>query len=265
MLLKTLSNSLELLDFFSLEQRAWGVRDLAKASGQHHAVVHRVLATFADKGFLTQDPHTKKYLLGMRFLELGQQVKSRLNLADVIRPIMAKLAREEEETVFLTALEHNQGICIEVAESTNPIKFSIGSGSRFPLYSGAHAKVILAHLPEPDQMAILNAPGSPFQSSIPDLLVKLNAIRTQGWCCTQGEYDSETFGIAIPLFSSTGNIIGSLGIAGPIFRFKPDQAVRQATLLMNEQQIVQNAMLQYYHAERTEPCQTRKLTSPPIS
>ncbi len=50
------------------------MRELARESGVHHAVVHRVLATFAANGFLVQDA-AGRYGLGLRWFELGQVMR----------------------------------------------------------------------------------------------------------------------------------------------------------------------------------------------
>jgi len=90
MALKTLDNSLEVLKYFSKENPSWGVRELAKEMNISHSIIYRILATFENHGFLNQNPETKKYELGLRFLEYGQMVKEKLNLSDFVLPIMKK-------------------------------------------------------------------------------------------------------------------------------------------------------------------------------
>ncbi len=242
MLLKTLSNALSLLDYFTPEQSSWGVRELAKVSHTHPAIVQRMLATFADQGFLRQDPHSKKYLVGLRLFELGQQVKVKLNLTDVIRPLTQRLAKDTEESVFLTVLDKTQGVCVDIAESANSIKYIVNVGTRYQLYAGSHTKVILAHMELSDQERILRLPCSPFRETYKDFLTVLDEIKAQGWCYSKGEYDKETFGVAVPLFSTDGSVIGSLGIAGPIFRFRLNFVEQQAAMLLNEQKTAQRAL-----------------------
>ena len=74
MTLKTLDNSLEVLKYFNKENPTWGVRELAKEMDISHSIIYRILATFEKQGFLIQNPETKKYELGLRFLEYGQMV-----------------------------------------------------------------------------------------------------------------------------------------------------------------------------------------------
>lgn len=251
MSLKSLQNALTLLNHFNSENSVWGVRDLARVSGMHPAVVQRMLVTFAAEGFLVQDPDSKKYLLGLRFFELGQLTKQRLKLSDFILPIMNRLAQEENETVFLTILDRDRGICAEIAESPNPIKFSMNVGTGFPLSAGAHARVILAWLSSEKQKEILEAPQSPFRGKSTAIFKDLLDVREKGWCVSLGEYDSETFGIAIPLFSSSRNVLGSLGIAGPLSRFEPDKVQQQAEMMLREQRAVERALQVFQSVQKT--------------
>lgn len=148
MTLKTLDNSLEVLKYFNKENPTWGVRELAKEMDISHSIIYRILATFEKQGFLIQNPETKKYELGLRFLEYGQMVKDKLNLSDFVLPIMINLADTIKESVFLTWLDGTDGVTVEIAESSQTIKFSVSIGTRTPLHIGASCKVIMAYLPE---------------------------------------------------------------------------------------------------------------------
>ena len=104
-MLKTLDSALALLTRFTLQEPSWGVRELAKATGVHYAVVHRVLASFAENGFLRQDS-AGRYSLGLRLFELGQVAHRTFAPSDVVQPALEALARTSGETVFLRFLEH---------------------------------------------------------------------------------------------------------------------------------------------------------------
>lgn len=222
MALKTLDNSLEVLKYFSKENPAWGVRELAKEMNISHSIIHRILATFENHGFLNQNPETKKYELGLRFLEYGQMVKEKLNLSDFVLPIMKKLSEEIKESVFLTWLDGADGVTVEIAESSQTIKFSVSMGTRTPLYIGASCKTIMAYLPEKKQKDIMDSGMKKLTTETitdpEELLIDLEKIRTQGWCFSTGEYSHSVFGLGVPLFNNKGEIIASLTIAGPNYR-----------------------------------------------
>ncbi len=230
MALKTLDNALEILKFFTSETPTWGVRELAKKLNISHSIVYRVLSSFEEGGFLSQNEETKKYELGIKFWEYGILFKNRFKISDVVYPIMVKLAEEIGESIFLTWLDGTEGICLEIAESSNLVKFAVKIGSRTPLYAGASNKVIMAYLPRAVQEVILRKGLQGYTEHTivnPDKLLKnLEKMKEEGWCYSVGEYSEEVIGIAIPLFTSKRNIIGSLTVAAPEYRF-PESKVKE--------------------------------------
>lgn len=188
-----------------------------------HSIVYRVLATFKEHGFLLQNPETQKYELGIKFWEYGQIVKSNLNISDLILPSMEKLAAKTGESIFLTWLDGLEGICVEIAESSRNVKFAVSIGSRTPLYAGASNKVIMAYLPIEKQEQIMTQGLQEYTSKTilnPDeLRGNLEDILQEGWCFSVGEYSDEIIGLAVPLFTGKGQVIGSLTVAAPEYRF----------------------------------------------
>ncbi|ULX50519.1 IclR family transcriptional regulator [Cupriavidus taiwanensis] len=217
-MLKTLDGALALLTHFTVRQPNWGVRELARHSGVHHAVVHRVLATFAANGFLVQDAQGR-YALGLRWFELGQVTRKTFSPAEVVQPALEALARECGETVFLSWLDGDHGLCTDIAHSQHQLRFSIEVGQRFDLGAGAHAKAMLAFQPEAFRRRLCgDAPG---------LAARLAQIRADGWAYTCEESAATVAGLALPLFHRDSQaVVGSLAIAGPLQRLTPEAAPR---------------------------------------
>jgi DNA-binding IclR family transcriptional regulator len=250
MSLKTLDNSLILLEFFTRKTPSWGVRELAKECGMSHSVVHRILSTFEKKGFLMQDPQTQKYELGISFWEYGQMVQEKIHLDDLIHPILDKIAKKGGESVFFTVLDGQEGVCMGIAESEQNIKYAISIGSRTQLYAGASNKVIMAFLSEQQQEEIIRKglrPVTPHTIVNEEKLKKeLGDIKQKGWCYSVGEYTESVFGIAVPLFNYRNEIFSSLTIAGPAYRAKEDQVEPLLELLKEEGVKLQD----YFHRLR---------------
>jgi DNA-binding IclR family transcriptional regulator len=243
MSLKTLDNSLELLKYFTKQTPAWGVRELAKEMKMNHTVVYRILSTFESHGFLVQNQETKKYELGIKFWEYGQLVQDRLRPSDIIYPIMKGLSEETGESIFLTWLDGMEGIYVEIAESSQQIKYAVTIGSKIPLYAGASSKVIMAYLPRERQEAIIQKGLKPFTDktivSPEQLLADLEEIRQKGWCFSVGEYSDSVFGLAVPLFNHRQEIIASLTIAGPEYRMPQAKVAAVLPLLLKGRDEIQ--------------------------
>lgn len=235
-MLKTLDNALELLEYFTRETPSWGVRELAKEMDMSHSIVHRILTTFESRGFLIQSDETKKYELGTKLWEYGSIIRDNLRISDVILPVMHTLSEETGESVFLTWLDDHEGICVEIAESPQRIKYAMSSvGDRTPLYAGASNKVIMAYLPKAAQEAIIDKGLKPKTGKTvidPEKLMEdLAAIRKAGWAYSVGEYSDATFGIALPIFNKRREIVASLTLAGPEYRM-PEAKVSEVLDMM---------------------------------
>jgi DNA-binding IclR family transcriptional regulator len=250
MSLKTLENSLGILEFFTRETPAWGVRELAKASQMSHSVVHRILSTFEKRGFLMQDPQSQKYELGISFWQYGQMVQEKIHLNDLIHPVLERISKSVGESVFFTTLDGQEGVCIDIVESLQIIKYAVSIGSRTQLYAGASNKVMMAFLSDELQESIMKrglVPVTP--NTIIDehkLREDLIAIRQKGWCYSVGEYTESVFGVAIPLFNYRNEVFSSITIAGPAYRVKEDQIQPVVELLREEGTKLQ----EYFHRLR---------------
>ncbi|MBY0054361.1 IclR family transcriptional regulator [Brevibacillus agri] len=250
MTLKTLEKSLELLELFTKERTSWGVRELAKELGINHTTVYRILATFEQKGYLIQDHETKKYELGMKLWEFGQLVEDKMGISEYIYPIMRNVSEQTGETIFLTWLDQLECVHVEMAESSQSIKFSVSVGSRTPLHAGASNTVIMAYLPRDVQEQViargLTALTAHTVVEKESLYKKLDEIKKRGWCFSAGEFADEVFGLSVPLFNKRREIVGSMTIAGPVSRTpEGERLLTMLSALQEGQREVQHYLDKY--------------------
>lgn len=222
MTLKTLDAALNLLNYFNAETPQWGVRELAKASGLNSSVVQRILATYADHGFLVQQQSSRKYTLGIAFIGYAQRLRQNLHLTDLVRPLMQSIANNASESVFLSIKNGLYALYMEIVETNAGIKFSVNIGTQVALHVGANAKVILAYMSEAEQEEVFKSPLVRYtENTVTDVATiktQLAQIRQNGWSYTRAEYADDAYGIAVPLLNAEQQILGSLSISGPISR-----------------------------------------------
>lgn len=242
MLLKTLENALGILEYFKIKD-SWGVRELAKDTGLSPTVTHRLLSTLEKHGYIVQDANTKRYELGLKFLEFSFLLQDKFKFKDLVFPFMEKLAEETGETIFLTMLDDLKGLSIAIAESPQSIKFAVKVGAYKALHAASSNLTILAFLTEELQNQILTGELEKFtqhtKTDPEEIKVVLKEIQQQGWSCTVGETTPDVIGIGVPLFDCNNIIVGSLNVAGPKYRIPEEKVTKILELTLKEREFIQ--------------------------
>src|SRR5699024_3310130 len=183
--LKTLDRALHILDFFTEENKSWGLRELAEKAKINHTVLYRILSTFEEHGFVNKNVETGKYELGLKFWKYNFLLQDKIKSKDLFKPYMKHLVEETNETVYLSWLEGYEAVCVDIVHSNNNIKYDVKIGMYKPLYAGASNKIILAYLDKELQKEILSKELKVYTNETvtnrDKLLLDLKTIKDNGW------------------------------------------------------------------------------------
>jgi len=221
---QTLDRAFQILDCFSLEQNALGVREIARITALPVSVCGRLMSSLRDWGMLNQDARTKEYMIGAKALRWGEIYLANLDIRTVALPEINELLVKTKETISLYILDGDERLCVERMESAQNVRIVARIGRRLPLYAGSAGKVLLAFLPEFRRNEILSKTNfTPFtKSTIIDekiLRQELEQIRKQCYAFSDGEWVSDAAGIAAPIFDYHNDVVAALTISGPSNRF----------------------------------------------
>ena len=228
--LQTLDKALKTLTCFSRQRPELGITELSQQLELSKSIVHRIVSTLENWGFLEQNAASKKYRLGIKLFELGNLVSGELEIRSHALPIMQELADYSGETVNLTVVDRvsYEGVCIETVESQQSIKFSTRVGTTMPLHWGASRKILMAYLSptEVDLVIQRNGQSPIIERTIkkPELLKEeLRRIHLQGYAISREEVDSGAAAVAAPIFDLHGQITAGVTIVGPLYRMQPNK------------------------------------------
>lgn len=225
-MLKTLSQSLDILRMFTKEKPTWGGRELASELNQNHTKIYRILETLEKHRFLIKNKETKKYSLGFAVWELGHTASENFHIKELIHPILKKVSEHTNESAFLTILDGEEGLTFDAVEAQATVRFSVSIGSRTPLYAGASYRSILAHLSTEFIDHYLNKELTQFTAKTmvnpAAIRADLQQIRERGYAMSEGEYTADVVAVAVPIFHKN-TIFGSLTISGPRYRINHEQ------------------------------------------
>jgi len=120
------------------------LKELSAVTGLHPSTAHRILNDLVIKRFVDRaEPGT--YRLGMRLLELGNIVKSRLNVREASLNFMRALHRKTHQTVNLSVRQGDEIVYIDRSFSERSgMQVVRAIGGRAPLHLTSTGKLFLA-------------------------------------------------------------------------------------------------------------------------
>ncbi|MDP9021890.1 MAG: IclR family transcriptional regulator [Actinomycetota bacterium] len=205
---RTLARGLSLLQALGEHSEGATVSTLADATDLDRAVLYRLLETLTDEGFVTRDPETRRYRLGLAMLELGVRAAQGLEVRRLAGPPLRSLMEDTGETACLAVRDRGDMVVVEVVEPPDRfVQVNYRVGFRHELGVAAHGRALLAFLPE----------GARDPTLAP--------VRQGGVAFTRNELEQGASGVAAPVFDHTGKAVAGVGIVAPSSRLpKPESA-----------------------------------------
>ncbi len=220
MTIQSVDRALQILLLFSHHRPQMGVAQISRNLSLSKGTVHGLVRTLVQHGFLTQDPTTRKYRLGLRIHELGMVLAGTLELNLKAAGPCRQLAKRSQ---LLTRVAIWDGDAVVITLNTYPSARPVlphQIGPRVHAYCSATGKAVLAFLEEASLMAYLNrtklVPFTP--STITNrtrLLQDLLGVRERGYSVDREEAVEDLACIGAPLFERSGIVAGSLSLSGP--------------------------------------------------
>lgn len=203
----------------SPEPRALG--SLAEQLGLTKSNTHRLLVTLSEQGFVMQDGEKGLYRPTLRLWELGAAIVARIDVMQVARPVMERLAARSGETVHLAQLSGEEVIYLDKIEGTQAIRAYTQIGGRAPALCVATGKAIMSWQDETEirRVAAAVPAATPKTITDPDAIIhELEAARRAGVAFNRGEWRHDVAGAAAPIRDNFGKVVAAIGISGPAMR-----------------------------------------------
>ncbi len=221
--LESVDRVMQVLDCFTQETPELRLTDLSERLGVSKATTLRIVSTLEAGSYLTRDPQTKRYRLGVRLFHLGMIVRHQMDLRAIAEPELRRLVEVTGETAALFVPDPLGPICLDVVQSSKAMRVFAHPGSRMPWNAGTSSKVILAYLPADESEAILARGGferfTEFTITDPERIREmLGDIRRQGYHVGVRDLDVDALGVGAPIFNDAGQIAGAIGVAAPAVR-----------------------------------------------
>lgn len=213
----------QVFDTFAESGEDLGVTEIARRLRCSKSVIHRILTTLVETGYIAADPVTRRYRLGAKALLLASAGSADDELRRRALPHLQAIRERTGESATLSVLRGHVRVYAAQVESRHTVRQTVDVGSEAPLHLGASGKAILAFLPS-------HPPQVPRSKSLD---ADLEQIRQRGYAVSHGERVPGASSIAAPVFQRDG-VVGSVSAAGVVARSDAKITKRYAAIVAAE-------------------------------
>jgi DNA-binding IclR family transcriptional regulator len=190
-----------------------------------------ILRTLETRGYLTRDPESGKYRVGLKILSLSRGALGGRDVRGVALPIMRRLTQQTGLTCHLAVLDGPEAVYIEKVEPEGFIRMDTWVGRRMRVHATSVGKALVAHIPQEQLEQILRQSGMERRTSktigtMPRLLKELEKVRAQGYAVDDEENNLGARCVGAPIFDERGLIEASLGLSGTTQQVSPQTMPR---------------------------------------
>jgi DNA-binding IclR family transcriptional regulator len=208
------------------EHRTASLAELTAQTDLAKSTVHAHLTTLTNLGFIVREGD--EYRLGLRFLELGEEVRNYRSEFRLIQGHVKTLAERFDERAQFIVEENGEGVYIYRETGSHAVQTDSGVGRRVHLHSTAAGKAILATLPEARVREILTEHGLAAVTDRTitdqeDLFAELAAVRERGFSFNREENLRGLNAVGVPVRDANGEVLGALSVSGPSHRMKGEK------------------------------------------
>src|SRR5690242_9852628 len=224
--IQVIARMMKLLDILAAHPEPLGLKQVAQYTGLHPSTAHRILSAMASDRLVDRiEPGS--YRLGMRLLELGNLVKSRISVRELALPLMRELHAQTGETANLSVRHDDEIVYVERSSSgRSAMRVVHVIGARAALHVTAAGKLFLledgaARLRDYAKRSSLGPHTKNTITSLALLERELERIQRQGWATDNEEAELGVRCVAAGIRDDGGRLIAALSLSAPADRMKP--------------------------------------------
>jgi IclR family pca regulon transcriptional regulator len=191
------------------------LREVAEAAGVSRAAARRSLLTLMSLGYVGESP--EGYEIRPRVFQFGYAYLGRQPLTSVGTPYLLELVGRIDEFASIAVLDDTHIVHIVRETPANRlISVDINVGSRFPAFSTAQGRVLLAGLTDEQWKAEsarleLRRWTPHTLETMEELEKQLESVRRLGYATNDQQMSNGVRSVAVPIVDKTGTTVAALG------------------------------------------------------
>jgi DNA-binding IclR family transcriptional regulator len=210
-----------------------GLAELSKRVGLHNSTTFHLVKTMVSLGYVRQLRDSKRYRIGRPLFALAASALDEVEMMSLATPVLEELSRETGESAHFSVHMGDAVVVLARTGGQGAFQLSDRVGAVRPAHCTALGKVMLAAMTDEQlgrflRRAELKAFTSNTITSAEALRREIATVRRSGMAFDDGEFDAELRCVALPVRDFSGQVIGALGISGPVWRLSIEALQKRA-------------------------------------
>ncbi|MBF7097828.1 IclR family transcriptional regulator [Alkalibacter mobilis] len=237
---KSLEKAMKILECFSVNTPELGITQIAEKLDLSKSNVHNIVSTFAQMGYLEQQPNGK-YSMGFKVLEFSFVVNEHLGYARAVYDIINDISQRSGEIVYFGIPYRDKVLYLYVAHPMSRLQmmpYREILGETAPLFCTGIGKAILAFLPEEEWDDRITKDRKAFtENTILDydeIIKELKETKARGYSIDNAEREPHIRCVGMPVYNMAGKLVAAISISGPIDSMTDEKLAEHSKLLGEE-------------------------------
>ena len=221
--LQSIGRAFAILEEVARNREGIALADLSKRVRLHNSTTFHLVKTMVSLGYIRQIKESKRYRIGRPLFALAASALDEIEMVSMATPVLDELSQETGESSHFAS--RMSDAVVVMARTPGPGAFQLADrvGVVRPAYCTALGKVILAAL-RPAQLdryldRVELKPLTSKTITTPQRLRReLQEVRRAGIAFDDGEFNHEVRCAAMPVHDFSGQVVGAIGISGPVWR-----------------------------------------------
>ena len=221
--IQSIERAFAILEEVARHRNGMSLAELSKRIGLHNSTTFHLVKTMVSLGYVQQMRDSKRYRIGRHLFTLAAGALDEIELVRLVTPVLERLTEVSGECAHFAVRSGDKIVVLAKTTGTGLFQVADPVGVLRPAHSTALGKVLLAAL-GPEQIERYLATHE-LARYTPKTIVEREAlareigeVRRNGIGFDDGEFDAEARCVAVPVRDFTGQVIGAIGISGPIWR-----------------------------------------------
>jgi IclR family pca regulon transcriptional regulator len=214
-IVQSVAKAFAVLRAFGADLPELTISEVAERADVDRGTAFRFIHTLCHLGYVASVPHSRRFRLTLKCLELGYTPLARADLKVLSRPLLRELVPDVADAASLGMLDGDSVVYVERVQGDYPQTFDRRVGSRTGAYAAALGHAMLAYLPEERQRELLSR-GERVKLSertlidLDALIDRLRQVRAQGYAVSDGENAFGLRTVATPILDVSGQPVAGV-------------------------------------------------------